>query len=156
MKNKSLKIIMGCFLASHFFACSANDKKEQKESCTTTTSAINPNGDSELALLMRRLRLNTDSLKQLIANKEGNISDAYIAELERAHSAIPTDPNVKTPEFTAFNDLIITQAKALQNASIENRTKEFNQLINSCVNCHLRFCPGPIEAIQKLNIVNPI
>ena len=153
MKNKYSKIIVGCFLASLFFACSV-DKNEQKVSCTTT-SAINPNGDSELALLMRQLRLNTDSLKQLIETKKGNISNEYIAELERAHTAIPTDPNVKTPEFTAYNNIIINQAKAVQAASDENRIKEFNKLINSCVNCHLRFCPGPIMAIQKLNIVNP-
>ena len=148
---------MGCCLASLFFACSSNDKNEQEESCSTVkVSAINPNGDSELALLMRQLHVTTDSLKQLIVTKDGNISNEFIAELERAHRAIPTDPKVKTPEFTAYNDLIIIQAKAVQAASGENKTKEFNQLINSCINCHLRFCHGIINKIKKLNIVNPI
>ncbi len=148
---------MGCCLASLFFACSNPAKSDQEESCSTVKiSAINPNGDSELALLMRQLHVTTDSLKQLIVNKEGNISNEFIAELERAHQAIPTDPKVKTPEFTAYNDLIIIQAKAVQAATDENKIKEYNQLINSCINCHLRFCPGPIEKIKKLNIVNPL
>lgn len=157
MRNNFIKLILGCFLASLFFTCSPdNSKANEEESCTTVTkSAVNPNGDSELALLMRQLYLDADSIKQLIVSKEGTISDEFISELERAHNAIPTDAKVKTPEFKAYNNLIITQAKALQGAS-DNEVEEFNLLVKACINCHTRFCPGPIETITKLNIINPI
>jgi hypothetical protein len=155
MKSNYLKIIMGCTIASLFFACSPI--QEPVEDCDKPkVSAINPNGDSELALLMRQLHLDADTLKQLIMNKEGNISDDFISELERSHVAIPTDPKVKTTEFKAYNELIVNQAKILRETAEENKVEEFNKLVTNCVNCHKRFCPGPVETIMKLNIVNPI
>ena len=145
---------MGCFIASLFFAC-ANNEQEEAVCAEPKISAINPNGDSELALLMRQLYIDADSIKQLIINKEGTVSDEFISEIERAHSAIPTDPNVKTPEFKAFNELLINQAKALQE-STKDRVEGFNQLVNRCLDCHQSFCPGPMVKIKKLTIVNPV
>jgi hypothetical protein len=156
MKSKLMNILLGCCLASLFFACSSNEPKAKKEeSCTTENIAkVNPNGDSELALLMRKMYVDADSLKQVIANNDGTISNEFIEELEHVHSAIPTDPNVKTPEFKAFNELLIQQAKNLQ-LTTENRVEGFNQLVNRCLDCHNSFCPGPMKKIKKLIIVNP-
>lgn len=143
-------------MAPFFIACSSNvEESAIKEDCSKPkVSAINPNGDSELALLMRQMFVETDSIKQLIINDEGAVSDEFISELERVHNAIPTDENVKTPEFDAFNTSLINQAKALQ-ASTENQTEEFNQLVNRCLDCHSSFCPGPMKKIKKLIITNP-
>lgn len=157
MKNNFFKILLGCFLASFFIACSGNDKQAE-ESCEADeleVSAINPNGDSELALLMRQLFYDADTLKQLIVNNEGNVSDEFIAELEKIHSAIPTDPTVKTPEFIAFNNLMISEAKALKE-NTENKSEAFNRFVNRCIDCHQMVCPGPIKRIKKLKIINPI
>ncbi|MGB0888627.1 MAG: hypothetical protein ACPGSL_10925, partial [Vicingaceae bacterium] len=73
-------IILGCFLASLFFACNSepttSTKTVVKRVVKETESA--PNKDSELALLMRQLYLDSDSIKELIISKKGTISDAYI------------------------------------------------------------------------------
>ncbi len=141
-------------MASFFIACN-NQVEEQPtyDKEPETVSPINPNGDSELALLMRNLSYETDSLKQLIMNDKGNVSDEFIAELERVHTATPTDPTVKTDEFKAYNELLINQAKTLQEATdIETKTELFNQLINRCIDCHQVVCPGPIKRIKKLTI----
>ncbi|MBL4668632.1 MAG: hypothetical protein JKY30_05160 [Flavobacteriales bacterium] len=134
------KMILGCFLASLFFACnSETSNKNEEASCEKKVVTDNtPNDDSELALLMRKLYLDADSIKQLIVNKEGTISDEFITELETVHSAIPTDPDVKTPEFKAFNELLINQAKVLQEDSA-NRVEGFNQFVNRCIDCHQSF-----------------
>lgn len=148
-------IILGCLLASFFIACSEQEEKQVKKTCETeeAVSPINPNGDSELALLMRNLSYETDSLKQRIMNDEGNVSDKFISELERVHTATPTDPTVKTDEFKAFGELLINQAKALQEANdVETKTEQFNQLVNRCIDCHQIVCPGPIKRIKKLTI----
>ena len=151
MKNKLLKLILGCCLASLFFACNSDEIPVSKKESCEAERVINPNGDSELALLMRQLYLDADSIKQLIITNEGSISDEFITELEQVHAAIPTDSTVKTPEFKAFNDLLINQAKALQESS-ENRVEDFNQLVNRCLDCHQSFCPGPMKKIRKLII----
>jgi len=153
-----INILIGCFLASFFIACDDKpDERQLEKSCAADeveVSAINPNGDSELALLMRQLFYDADSLKQSIINDKGNVSDEFISELERIHSAIPTDPEVKTAEFIAFNDLMINEAKELQ-AATDNKAEAFNQFVNRCINCHQVVCPGPIKRINKLKIINP-
>lgn len=141
-------------MASFFIACS--NQVEEQSTCdkeSKTVSSINPNGDSELALLMRNLSYETDSLKQLVMNDKGNVSDEFIAELERVHTATPTDSTVKTDEFNAFGELLINQAKALQEATdADAKTEQFNQLVNRCIDCHQMVCPGPIKRIKKLKI----
>ncbi len=152
MKNRWFKLILGCCLASFFFACDSQEPKVEEEDCAVEkTAVINPNGDSELALLMRQMYLDADSIKQLIVNDEGTVSDEFINELEQVHNAIPTDPNVKTPQFNAFNELLINQAKALQE-NPEDKIEGFNQLVNRCLDCHQSFCPGPMVKIKKLII----
>ncbi len=139
---------------SLLFSCEngdANISAEEQVEQELQVSAINPNGDSELALLMRNMLNNTDSLKQLIVNGEGNISDEFIAEIQRIHVAIPTDPTVKTAQFSAYTDLMISQAEELKNAS-DNKAEAFNSLVNRCVDCHQEVCPGPIKRIKKLTI----
>ncbi len=153
MNIKLKNFILGCCLASLFFACSSEPKSEVKTVVKTVeiVSDDAPNKDSELALLMRKMYLDADSIKQLIVNEEGTISDAFIAELEDVHTASPTDPEVKTVEFDAFNRSLVNQAKALKE-TVGNKTEAFNQLVGRCIDCHQSFCPGPIKRIKKLRI----
>jgi hypothetical protein len=150
LNKKNIQLIIGCLLVPFFISCS-NSEQPIEECSSTKVSAINPNGDSELALLMRQMYVDADSLKQTIINDQGTISNEFINELEKVHNAIPTDENVKTPEFGAFNKSLVHQAKALQTSSV-NKTDAFNQLINRCLDCHNSFCPGPIKKIKKLKI----
>lgn len=130
-----------------------NDSEQTQVTDETTQNVVDdhPNEDSELALLMRKMYNDADSIKKLIVNEEGNISKAYIDDLERIHTATPTDTDVKTPEFTAYTDLMINEANALFNDET-NKKEGFNQLVNRCVECHQSFCPGPIKKINKLKI----
>jgi hypothetical protein len=150
MKN----ILLGCFLASLFFACNSEPKTVTK---TVVKKRIikqvddAPNKDSELALLMRKMYLDADSIKQLIVTETGTVSDDFIKELETVHTAKATDPEVKTAEFDAFNKSLIIQAKAIQE-NPANQVEEFNRLVSRCIDCHQSFCPGPIKRIKKLRI----
>lgn len=147
------QILLGCFLVSLFFACNSETEKEVKKVVKTVKVVTSdaPNKDSELALLMRKMYLDADSIKQLIVTETGTISDDFIRELETVHTAKPTDPDVKTAEFDAFNISLINQAKAIQD-NPNNQVEEFNLLVNRCIDCHQSFCPGPIKRIKKLRI----
>ena len=140
-------------MASFFVACGSEDEKQVEKSCEADkveVSPINPNGDSELALLMRQLFYDTDSLKQLVVVEEKEVPQDFIDALEKVHTANPTDPEVKTAEFTAFNDLMINAAKELSDA--EDKEQAYNQFLNRCIDCHKVVCPGPIKRIKKLII----
>lgn len=140
------------YLLFFVIACNQSDKSKVKPNYkeTTVASSINPNGDSELALLMRKLFYDTDSLRQSILADDFVIHGNFIQQLEQIHSAIPTDSTVKTPAFESFNNALINQANRLQTA--EDKVDVFNKLVNSCIDCHQTVCPGPIKRIKQLII----
>jgi hypothetical protein len=109
---------------------------------------INPNGDSELALLMRDMFTESDSLKQLV---EAGNSLSGLKKYENIHSAIPTDPTVKGPVFEAFAEAYINSLKELESTDSSSVFK-FNKMVDQCMNCHTEFCPGPKKRIKKLYI----
>ena len=98
---KHTKFIIPIFIGifSFLFVACGNEVKQEviTDASLVEVSETNPNGDSELALLMRKMFEDGEDIKKLITNNEGNITEEYIAELEKIHTAIPTDANVKTP-----------------------------------------------------------
>lgn len=145
-----LTIVMGCFWAPFFISCSS-PQPEESSIVELDTTVDNPNVDSELTLLMRKMYEEADSIKATIKAGTGNISESFIEELEYVHKAVPSNPKLSNQTFTAFNELIITEAKALH-SSTENKVEAFNNLVNRCIDCHKTFCPGPITRIKKLKI----
>lgn len=152
LNNNYIPIFIGIFFL--LIACNNNVSEDAVQETNETKSTVvddHPNEDSELALLMRKMYHDADSIKQLIVNEEGNISQEYIDALERIHTATPTDADVKTPEFSAYTDLMIHEANTLF-SNETNKKEGFNRLVNRCVECHQSFCPGPIKKINKLKI----
>ncbi|TXB67079.1 hypothetical protein FRY74_02525 [Vicingus serpentipes] len=152
LTNFIIPIFIGIF-SFLFVACESEVKQKEViiDASQVEVSETNPNGDSELALLMRKMFEEGEDIKKLITNNEGNITEEYIAELERIHTATPTDADVKTPEFEAYTKLMIDEANLLF-SNDSNRVQGFNNLVNRCINCHQSFCPGPIKRIKKLTI----
>lgn len=143
------RVLIGCFWAPFFISCT--NSQHQEEATQKIETISNPNTDSELTLLMRKMYNDADSIKQDIKSGSGTITNEFITELEQVHTATPSDPKLSNPTFTAFNNLIITEAKSLQSKT-ENRIEGFNNLVNRCLDCHKTFCPGPIPRIKKLKI----
>jgi len=152
LTNFIIPIFIGIF-SFLFVACESEVKQKEviTDASQVEVSETNPNGDSELALLMRKMFEEGEDIKKLITNNEGNITEEYITELERIHTATPTDADVKTPEFEAYTKLMIDEANLLF-SNDSNRVQGFNNLVNRCINCHQSFCPGPIKRIKKLTI----
>lgn len=113
---------------------------------------LNPNGDSELALLMRNMNTSTSSLKELI--KQGKLPDRFPEEFLRIHKAVPTDSTVKGPVFDAFASNYLNGLNELYKSPKEQLSVNYNAVVQRCVDCHRQFCPGPIKAINKLTLEN--
>ena len=109
---------------------------------------LNPNGDSELALLMRDMFEESDSLKQLVVDGK---QLSGLKKYQDIHSAIPTDPTVQGPVFEAFAEAYISSIKELETAD-SSSVYRFNNMVDQCMNCHTEFCPGPKKRIKKLYI----
>lgn len=132
-------------------ACSQIDQKSS-ESDRPTPSQANPNGDSELALLMREMFEESYEMKKLL--QEGKKLPS-IKKFEKIHTAVATEPEkAASEEYQLFAKSYQQLLQNLENAKPEHRVESFNQVVTGCMNCHRALCPGPMVRIKKLYVKN--
>jgi hypothetical protein len=145
---KILKII-SCLLL--LYALGISCSSEEKE-CTSNNGLIqqpiNPNGDSELALLMRAMYDEAELIKQQIDKGEPiTVSLDYEALL----TAEATEPEKAASDtYQSFSKTHIRAMKALQNASPAKQLDIYDTMVGNCMSCHKALCPGPMVKIKKL------
>ena len=110
---------------------------------------VNPNGDSELALVMRNLHYEAGKTAELMRTGE-EIDLAALRELmDEMAVAEPTDSSFIDGNYPAFSEKLREVFAKLE----EKKSPEaFNAFINTCIDCHKPACPGPIGKISKLKI----
>ena len=115
-----------------------------------TNKPLNSNGDSELAVLMRKIY------------EDGQLTKAAILKDEKLGSllnhksiltASATQPNkAKSELYQSFAENYLNLIEELNDPeNLDNKTS-YNNMVNSCINCHKSFCPGPIVRINKMKI----
>lgn len=116
-------------------------------------SELNPNGDSELAALMRIMQ------KDLAASRDaltrGERSGALYARHRKMRCAWPTDPAERTPAFDALAQAYLSQVKALDTAPTAQARAAHDAVVTACIACHETTCRGPIDAIKTLALPSP-
>ena len=109
---------------------------------------INPNGDTELALLMRNMY--EDGLKMKGKIKKGEMPE-LVLDFERIHTAQATEPEKAASVEYKVHGLSYLQAiNALKNAHKNDLEKSYTNMVDACMNCHRALCPGPMVRIKKL------
>lgn len=148
-KPKDMKKLIFLLLSSLFFAaCSESPKQATKETQEKTiTNPINPNGDSELALLMREMEAHWKVTKQHI--QEGKDIPA-LPSFGSLLTATPTDESMKNETFDGFAKAYLTKIQNLGKADAAHKKEAYNEVVNACVYCHDFSCGGPIPRIKKL------
>lgn len=108
----------------------------------------NPNGDSELALLMRDMFNDGMRMKQQI--EKGDQLEV-LKQFEKIHTAQATEPEkAASPKFKMYADAYLNMIEQLKVSSPEDTKVLFNGLVESCMNCHRALCPGPMVRIKKM------
>ena len=131
------------FIILYTVACS----RSNEENCA---APANPNGDSELAMLMREMTVHVEAeRKNLDAGKgPGQLPENH----DKIKTAVPTDTKQLTGNFNGFADVYLDALNAYHSSSAENQKFTYNNLVKSCISCHKEECPGPIKRIEKLLI----
>ena len=154
LKNKFVVITILVFFVLILVQCSNGEKQSREkiktDSASCTKKPLNPNGDSELALLMREMKSSSESLREKI--KQGNLPEKFPKEFLKIHTAKPTDSETKKASFDGFADSYLNNLQTLFHSPKEDLTKNYNAVITACANCHSEHCPGPLKAINKLKI----
>lgn len=110
----------------------------------------NPNGDSELALLMREMFDDGMRMKEQIENGK---KLEVLAKFEKIHTAQATEPEkVASKKYKMYADAYLNMLEQLKVSSEEDTPILFHGLVESCMNCHRAMCPGPMVRIKKLYV----
>lgn len=131
------------------------DKKptpEVREVPALLTDSINPNGTSELAVLMRRLADFAEANRQRLENNQA--PEVWPDDIHKLLTARATDAEIKGPHYDAFAHDFITMAHRF-NETIDNAAESrlrHNAVVGACVSCHEQACAGPLVRIKKLMI----
>ncbi|TAE72752.1 MAG: hypothetical protein EAZ85_08925 [Bacteroidetes bacterium] len=150
MKKIILIISFLCFITIFFYNCTkkivstADNNTAPKEMGET-----NPNGSSELALLMREMDKDSWKIREAI-EKNQNIPDIK-DKFAKLHTATPTEIDKKDATYKVMGDAFLVSVDNLYKAnSKEEKLSAYNIMVNNCLNCHKAACPGPIVKIKKL------
>lgn len=110
---------------------------------------VNPNGDSELALVMRDIHFEANKVgRALEANEDVDLT--LLKELSaKLSTSVPTDSNVLDEAYYSFSTSLEKRVELMES---EDAVIEFNEMVKTCVACHKNTCPGPISKIQKLKV----
>jgi hypothetical protein len=118
-------------------------------SCTDSKPRIiNPNGDSELALLMREMHDDGMRTKQqLLDGKPPTIKVKY----EKLTTAEATEPEkAASPEYAAYATVYETAVKNFLERRGNDQVESYTRMVDACMQCHQQMCPGPMVKIKKM------
>lgn len=125
-----------------FWACQQSEKAPRK--------SLNPNGDSELAVLMRAMYEETMEMKKAL--KEGKKYDHSFEE-EAIFTATPTEEGKNvTDSYKAFAQHYLYVMEQYANASDKDLRGSYEQIVGNCQSCHKAICPGPLRRIRHLEL----
>jgi hypothetical protein len=137
----SIKTIFLFLILSVLISCEDEAGKKQ-------SNIVNPNGDSELALLMRSMFDDGVNIKEDLLNGE---APTLSADFLKIHTAKPTEEGKNaTPEYASYARAYEDAVKAFQNSNPYQRVEAYQHMVNSCIQCHQEICPGPVRKIRKL------
>lgn len=120
-------------------ACNSDESKRKM---------INPNGDSELAILMRDMFDEGMLVKQSVINgEEPEMKLAY----HHINTATPTvEGKTATIEYELFAKAYEASVERFKNASGADRVSAYQNMVDNCMNCHSSMCRGPMVRIKKM------
>ena len=119
-------------------ACNSNSTKENK--------VFNPNGDSELALLMREM---FDSSMEAKEKLEANEAIDMLKSFDHMKVVEATEPEKANSDlYKVMADAYLASVDAMNKAPKSHQ--KFNQMVDNCMGCHQAMCPGPMVKIKRL------
>ncbi len=148
-------------------ATAAAAVKPTEESCTLATplkpgipgspghpipSKINPNGNSELANLMRSMLSDLRQIRQVVINGQSpTIPDNH----KRIRCSWHTEPKERNARYDAMAVTYLNAVDRFNKRRGEPKALFDTVVRGGCVGCHENTCQGPLAVIEPLLIESP-
>lgn len=140
-------ILVGVLFAGGIWLVACNTEATE-QAAPSTKKIFNPNGDSELALLMRDMFDDCMAMKEAIY--DGG-APSFSHDPQAIFTAHATEPEkAASPEYQALGKAYLAAARAYESAAPEERKAYFQGVIHTCMACHQELCPGPTRKIRRL------
>lgn len=121
-----------------------------KKAQSSDSAPLNPNGDTELAVLMRAMYDDGMEMRSSILN--GEIPESHV-DLANLYSMDAAEPHkVASAEYQAYAKVIELAYAALENGDEQQRITAYKSIIQTCASCHQAMCPGPLVRIEKMRL----
>lgn len=155
---RGMKYMLTILLALIILACSQEATEASTEASSEADTpdvvlpASNPNGDSELALLMRQMF--EESLNMRRAIQKGEKPEISL-DLAKIHTVQATEPEKQASEsYKAWGQAYLNAVNMYNEAPVSEAKEAYTLMIDQCMNCHGQLCPGPTVKIKKLYLPN--
>jgi hypothetical protein len=108
-------------------------------------SARNPNGDSELAVLMRQF---VDDLRdaRTLAEAGQPVKKLYPTH-RKMRCAWPTKPDERNTNYDLRAQSYLAAVRAFDQKPGKTT---YNEIVNGCIHCHSQSCGGPLDFIDGM------
>ncbi len=150
---RQFSLFAGIALLAYLGACTSEPESEGRikpdlSKVKIVKAPINPNGDSELALLMRAMYEEAERMKAAIERGE---QPEITLDYEAILTAEATEPEkAASATYKVHAQSYLQTLKALKNADVAQAQQLFGDMVDSCMGCHSALCPGPKARIKKL------
>ncbi len=137
-----------------FWACTdttpdIKTTEKQAASCSNGETIMDPNDTKAMALMMRTMANQCDSMRlDLLAGKRVDSIRYPLMPFEHAE---PSDSSNLVPLFYENASLFASAYRTLMSDTMQ-QTEHYTAMIQSCVHCHNSFCSGPLRRIRKLTL----
>lgn len=145
-------LVVFAVIAAIIVSCTSINSEEKNSDSTAACKPkpVNPNGDSELAIIMREMTTWTEECKTAI--ETGGIIPPKPQSIDRIHTAKPTDETIDAGLFNSMATLYEGKVRSFITSDTSSRVEMFNAMVQACAGCHENFCHGPLVRINKMTI----
>ncbi|MDE0986910.1 MAG: hypothetical protein OSA02_05205 [Schleiferiaceae bacterium] len=142
------KLIILSLLLSMMYACTPTQDSPDVVAPVWSPEVDQP---SELAVIMRAIH--QEGIDRKASLEKGMLSTANSSLIFDMITAQPTEPHMVGPAFEPHaQGFIYSYSEIASATSVPAQIEAHNNLVKSCVACHMNFCQGPISRIEKLYI----
>ena len=142
------KLIILSLLLSMIYACTPTQDSPDVVAPVWSPEVDQP---SELAVIMRAIH--QEGIERKASLEKGMLSTANSSLIFNMITAQPTEPHMVGPAFEPHaQGFIYSYSEIASATSVPAQIEAHNNLVKSCVACHMNFCQGPISRIEKLYI----
>jgi len=138
-------------MVSFVVSCKNKETDKSAVECKIDSEDLNPNGDSELAILMRAMTVATEKNTALLREKKE--TENYNDTSNTILTAKPSDLGLDKDIFDGFAKTYLSAITDFNNADVANKIKAHNVIVQNCKSCHEQFCRGPLKRIAKMEIL---